>query len=257
MTVSARAKVAETNIMRFVEGDWAYSKEHREVVRVVEARNLWDHVGYRVFLPGREATVRVAPDGLLPVSVSVDGGPARLTYAIAAARVADAVAQDVLLAPLEGNVEPLPHQIYALGRAVADARVRYLLADEVGLGKTIEAGLIMRELKLRGLVRRTLVVAPKGLVTQWVSEMRTHFNEDFRLLVPGEFGAYRRFAGEENLWRRFDQVVCSMDSVKPMDARRGWGKEQVEQYNRERFRRSHRRGLGLGYRRRGASPRRQ
>lgn len=221
--------------MMFVEGDWAYSKEHREVVRVVEARNLWDHVGYRVFLPGREATVRVAPDGLLPVSVSVDGGSARLTYAIAAARVADAVAQDVLLAPLEGNVEPLPHQIYALGRAVAEARVRYLLADEVGLGKTIEAGLIMRELKLRGLVRRTLVVAPKGLVTQWVSEMKTHFNEDFRLLVPGEFGAYRRFAGEENLWRRFDQVVCPMDSVKPMDARRGWGKEQVEQYNRERF----------------------
>ena len=56
MTVSARRKVTETNIMRFVEGDWAYSKEHREVVRVVEARNLWDHVGYRVFLPGREAT---------------------------------------------------------------------------------------------------------------------------------------------------------------------------------------------------------
>ena len=124
----------------------------------------------------------------------------------------------------------------------------YLLADEVGLGKTIEAGLIMRELKLRGLVRRTLVVAPKGLVTQWVSEMRTHFNEDFQLLVPGEFGAYRRFAGEENLWRRFDQVVCSMDSVKPMDARRGWGKEQAQVQPRA-LRRFHRRGLGLGYRR--------
>ncbi|GIW56406.1 MAG: hypothetical protein KatS3mg082_2810 [Nitrospiraceae bacterium] len=62
--------------------------------------------------------------------------------------------------------------------------MRYLLADEVGLGKTIEAGLIMRELKLRGLVRRTLVIAPKGLVTQWVAEMRTHFAEDFRLLIP-------------------------------------------------------------------------
>jgi SNF2-related domain len=53
--------------------------------------------------------------------------------------------------------------------------VRYLLADEVGLGKTIEAGLILRQLKLRGLVRRALVIAPKGLVAQWVSEMRTHF----------------------------------------------------------------------------------
>ena len=217
------------------EGDWAYSREHCEVVRVVEARRLWDHVGYRVFLPSREAVVRIAGDGLVPVSEAADGGPARLVYAIAAARVADAIAQDVLLAPLEGNVEPLPHQILVLGRAVAETRVRYLLADEVGLGKTIEAGLIMRELKLRGLVRRTLVVAPKGLVTQWVAEMRTHFNEDFRLLVPGEFGAYRRFVGEENLWRRFDQVVCSMDSVKPLDGRRGWNKEEVEQYNRERF----------------------
>ena len=51
-------------------------------------------------------------------------------------------------------------------------RIRYLLADEVGLGKTIEAGLIFRELKLRGLVKRVLVVAPKGLVTQWVQEMQ-------------------------------------------------------------------------------------
>lgn len=53
----------------------------------------------------------------------------------------------------------------------------------MGLGKTIEAGLIMRELKLRGLVRRTLVIAPKGLVTQWVAEMSNHFNEDFQLLL--------------------------------------------------------------------------
>jgi superfamily II DNA or RNA helicase len=216
-------------------GDWAYSREHREVVRIVEATRLWDHVAYRVFIPSREAVVRVTGDALAPVAEAADGSPARLTYAVAAARVADAMAQDVLLAPLEGNVEPLPHQILVLGRAVAETRVRYLLADEVGLGKTIEAGLIMRELKLRGLVRRTLVVAPKGLVTQWVAEMRTHFNEEFRLLVPGEFGAYRRFVGEENLWRRFDQVVCPMDSVKPLDGRRGWSKDQVDAYNRERF----------------------
>jgi superfamily II DNA or RNA helicase len=217
------------------EGDWAYSREHREVVRVIEARRLWDHVAYRVFLPSREAVARIRGDGLVPVSEAADGGPSSLVYAVTAARIAEAMAQDVLLAPLEGNVEPLPHQILVLGRAVAERRVRFLLADEVGLGKTIEAGLIMRELKLRGLVRRTLVVAPRGLVTQWVAEMKTHFNEDFRLLVPGEFGAYRRFAGEENLWRRFDQVVCPMDSVKPLDGRRGWGREQVEQHNRERF----------------------
>jgi SNF2 family DNA or RNA helicase len=88
-----------------------------------------------------------------------------------------------LLAPIESSVIPLPHQIRALSRAIANDRVRYLLADEVGLGKTIEAGLIMRELKLRGLVKRTLVIAPKGLVSQWVAEMRAHFNEHFQLVL--------------------------------------------------------------------------
>ena len=51
----------------------------------------------------------------------------------------------------------------------------------VRIGKTIEAGLILRELKIRGLVRRILVVAPAGLVLQWQSEMKSHFHEDFRL----------------------------------------------------------------------------
>jgi SNF2 family DNA or RNA helicase len=63
---------------------------------------------------------------------------------------------------LEGSVIPLPHQLYALQRAMSADRVRYLLADEVGLGKTIEAGLILRELKVRGLAKRILVVAPRG-----------------------------------------------------------------------------------------------
>ena len=73
-------------------------------------------------------------------------------------------------------------------RAISGDRIRYLLADEVGLGKTVEAGLILRELKIRGLVRRTLVVAPAGLVLQWQSEMKSHFNEGFRLILPGGLG---------------------------------------------------------------------
>jgi superfamily II DNA or RNA helicase len=140
-----------------------------------------------------------------------------------------------LLAPIESSVIPLPHQIKALSRAIAGDRIRYLLADEVGLGKTIEAGLILRELKLRGLVKRVLVIAPKGLLTQWVAEMRTHFNEDFRLLIPSDFSAYRRIAKEDNIWQSHPQVVCPMDSVKPLESRRGWSAKQVADYNQERF----------------------
>ena len=158
-----------------------------------------------------------------------------IAYVAAAARVADALTQDVLIAPIESSVIPLPHQIRALSRAISRDRIRYLLADEVGLGKTIEAGLILRELKLRGLVKRALVIAPKGLVTQWVAEMRIHFNEDFRLLIPSDFSAYRRIAKEDNIWRSHTQVVCSMDAVKPLESRRGWSAKQMAEYNRERF----------------------
>ncbi len=93
----------------------------------------------------------------------------------------------------------------------------------------------MCELKLRGRVKRTLVIAPKGLLTQWVAEMQVHFNEDFKLLIPGDFSAYRKIMAESNIWQSYDQVVCPMDSIKPLEGRRGWSKEQVAAYNQERF----------------------
>jgi len=215
------------------QNEWYYSPEHGELCRVIEA--LWGETVCRVWLPGKDTVVRLPDTCLRPVQEASVGTVDGIAYLAAAARVADALTQDVLLAPIESSVIPLPHQIRALSRAISNDRVRYLLADEVGLGKTIEAGLIMRELKLRGLVRRTLVIAPKGLVTQWVAEMRTHFGEEFRLLIPSDFSAYRRIAQEDNLWQSHPQVVCPMDSVKPLDGRRGWSREQVAAYNRERF----------------------
>ncbi|MGH8069881.1 MAG: DEAD/DEAH box helicase [Candidatus Entotheonellia bacterium] len=217
-------------------GDWAWNAEHETICRVIDVQTVWDHTLYRVWLPTQDAVVRVRADRLKPLDAHFSiPNPHHLSYIITGARIADALAQDVLLAPLEAPVIPLPHQIRALQRAISGHRVRYLLADEVGLGKTIEAGLILRQLKLRGLVRRTLVIAPKGLVAQWVSEMHTHFNEEFHSLIPGDFAIYRPFVGEENFWRACDQVVCSMDSVKPIDGRRGWSREQVAEYNRQRF----------------------
>src|SRR5258705_7886486 len=91
---------------------------------------------------------------------------------------------------------------------------------------------------MRGFERRTLVVAPAGLVLQWQSEMKTHFNEDFRLILPGILTAVRQGGAiddDENLWRMHDQVICPLDSVKPVDSRRGWSQEQLARYNRERF----------------------
>ncbi len=232
--------------------NWYYSPEHGELCRVIEAQTLWGETTCRVWLPGRDSVVRIPASRLKSLESAGTGSPDDIAYIAAAARVADALTQDVLLAPIESSVIPLPHQIRALSRAIANDRVRYLLADEVGLGKTIEAGLIMRELKLRGLVKRTLVIAPKGLVSQWVSEMRFHFGETFQLVLPEDIKTLKRIApvtgpgnGEKgnhdpealpaNAWQMFSQVVVPMDSVKPLDKRRGWSAAQVSEHNRERF----------------------
>lgn len=228
--------------------DWQYSTIHNSACKVIEEQTLWGQTVCRVWLPNQDAVVRVPRSALRPLSADlqpeIEAG--RIAYVAAAAKVAEvlegstsATEGHVLLAPMESNVIPLPHQIHALSRAISGDRVRYLLADEVGLGKTIEAGLVMRELKLRGLVRRTLVVSPKGIATQWVAEMQTHFNEQFQLVLGDDIGTLQRLAPgadhRSSAWSMFDQVIVSLDSVKPMDKRRGWTAERVAEYNRSRF----------------------
>ena len=234
------------------ENIWQYSTIHNSACKVIEQQTLWGQTVCRIWLPNQDAVVRVPRSALRPLSADlrpeIEAG--RIAYVAAAAKVAEvlegstsATEGHVLLAPMESNVIPLPHQIHALSRAISGDRVRYLLADEVGLGKTIEAGLIMRELKLRGLVRRILVVAPKGLATQWVAEMQTHFNEQFQLVLGDDINTLQRLAPQfdknadhrSSAWTMFDQVIVSLDSVKPMDKRRGWTAERVAEYNRSRF----------------------
>ena len=79
--------------------------------------------------------MRIPAANLKPLEDTTTGTPAQITYVAAAARVADALTQDVLLTPIESSVIPLPHQIRALSRAISSDRIRYLLADEVGLGR--------------------------------------------------------------------------------------------------------------------------
>lgn len=215
--------------------EWLWSERHGQAVRVEERIGLWGEETLRVWLPAEDAIVRLRASEtreILPEDIAHSG---RLRFTLYAAKLANLANEDVLLAPNDSAVIPLPHQIRALRKAVSQDRIRFLLADEVGLGKTIEAGLIARELKLRGLVQRILVVAPKGLVKQWQAEMKTHFGEDFRHLMPSEFETLRKVVPTENVWKACDQVVTSLDSVKPLDSRRGWSDAELAQYNRDRF----------------------
>ncbi|MBF0181809.1 MAG: DEAD/DEAH box helicase family protein [Magnetococcales bacterium] len=214
---------------------WRFSLVHKLPCLLVEKNAIFGSSICRIWLPDQNAIVRVPADQLVSIEETPGITSNHLTFLVTAARIADTLTHDLLLAPIESSVIPLPHQLHAISRALSGERVRYLLADEVGLGKTVEAGLILRELKLRGLVRRVLVLAPKGLVTQWLAEMRNHFNETFHHLQPGDFEGYRRITGEENPWRVHSQVICSLDSVKPLEKRRGWSRQQVADYNRDRF----------------------
>src|SRR4051812_47782198 len=140
-------------------GDWAWSVSHGEPCRVIEVESLWDAGAVRVWMPSRDAMLRLPDSALRPLDGQLDLAPEHLTFVAAATRIADALASDALIAPLEGSVIPLPHQIHALSRAVSGDRIRYLLADEVGLGKTIEAGRILWGLKVCGGGKRGFFVA--------------------------------------------------------------------------------------------------
>lgn len=213
-------------------GDWAWSQAHQQYVKVIDAAGLWGQQFYRVWLQQQDVVLKVLDTDLYNQPVQTIVTADALCYLATAAKIANVQQEDTLLAPIESNVIPLPHQLKALTKAMSKKQMRYLFADEVGLGKTIEAGLVMRELKLRGLAKRILVCAPKGLVSQWVSEMQTHFNESFQLMLPGEQKPQNE---HDNIWSRYDQVVCPVDSIKPIESRKGWSLKQLNEYNKLRF----------------------
>ena len=111
---------------------------------------------------------------------------------------------------LEGlsGVEQLPHQIETVRKVLRHFRGRVLLADEVGLGKTIEACLLLREYLLRGMVKRVLILVPTPLVSQWHEELQSKFGLEFT--VPPR----TRTAIGRSIWAGHDRVLASMAFAK-------------------------------------------
>ena len=112
------------------------------------------------------------------------------------------------------RVDPLPHQLEAVyDHLLKLPRVRFLLADDAGAGKTIMAGLLIRELQLRGLAERILIVAPSNLAFQWQRELQEKFDETFLVMkgddLRAQFGV--------NQWLRQKKVVTSLDLAKRDD----------------------------------------
>ncbi|MFH9135488.1 DISARM system SNF2-like helicase DrmD [Streptomyces sp. NPDC017524] len=120
-----------------------------------------------------------------------------------------------LQAPFRSGAEIQDYQLAPVVRALSMPRTNLLIADDVGLGKTIEAGLVMQELMLRHRARTMLIVCPAGLTLQWQDEMRDKFGLDFRILNTATLKELRRSRGlHTNPWTHYPRLIVSVDWLK-------------------------------------------
>ncbi len=120
-----------------------------------------------------------------------------------------------LQAPFRSGISIEDYQLDALVRAIDMARVNLLIADDVGLGKTIEAGLVVQELLVRHRARTVLVVCPASLQAKWQTEMQEKFGLEFRIVDTDYVKQLRRSRGiQANPWTSFPRLITSMDWAK-------------------------------------------
>lgn len=129
----------------------------------------------------------------------------------AALRLDDERRNDALGALLASRVMVKPHQVGVVQRVLSSRRPRFVLADEVGLGKTIEAGMVFSALRLSGLARRVLVVAPSHLTVQWLVELFHKFNQLFTLMDSERYEQSLDEQPTVSPWARFGHVITSLE----------------------------------------------
>ena len=169
--------------------------------------------------PDHVLALRSAEDRLKIVAatptVPFDGDAAEYRLVAEATRIAMAGQYDPMIAVTTSDMDPLPHQIDAVyGHLLPRVPLRFLLADDPGAGKTIMAGLYIKELMLRGDLARCLVVAPGGLVEQWQSELHDKFGLRFSILTRDLIMA--TLPGENPFWEN-PYMIARMDQLSRSD----------------------------------------
>ena len=155
------------------------------------------------------------------VTIKSSGGMATLTgdarhfrLAAEAHRIRLAYQYDPHFAVSVSQIDPLPHQLDAVyNRLLTQPSIRYLIADDPGAGKTIMGGLLIKELKFRGLAEHILIVTPANLTDQWRREMHDKFGETFQVINRATVDA----AYGRNVWEETAQAICSIDFVARND----------------------------------------
>jgi SNF2 family DNA or RNA helicase len=171
---------------------------------------------------GLSAAGQVMTEQGLPVSLDPEdrlvisdrqphlAGEPEFELALRAARLATHAGFDRLIClPLVRDMELLEHQIRTAKTVLRRCRGRAMLCDEVGLGKTVEAGLILDELVLRGLTRSVLVLVPPSLIEQWQGEMRRKFSLEF---ITNDDPTFRERGNAA--WGEFDRIIASIHTAK-------------------------------------------
>ena len=186
------------------------------------------YLGYHVMFSSGleylgESAIELLPPGPEEALLSGEFGSAELYgLRIQALYLQHAYRYDTLAGLSNARIEPTFHQIMVALQVLSKSRPRMILADEVGLGKTIEAGLVLKELRARQVVDRVLIVVPASLQWQWQQELRSKFNEDFEVLDGGAIKSLARRGG--NPWYRCANVICSLSLAR----REGHAEQIVE-----------------------------
>lgn len=180
-------------------------ESHGNHLRLIGATKSGRHVD-QVLLVSELTKIRV-----IEIGVDFDTESWKAFLALETIRYRFASLYDPLLAMNTSKVDPLPHQIEAVyGYILKLPRIRFLIADDPGAGKTIMAGLIIKELKLRRVAKRFLLVVPGHLRDQWLRELKDRFEESFIFVDRNYMDAHYA----ENVWEKENQIVTSIDFAK-------------------------------------------
>src|SRR5690242_10046094 len=189
-------------LVTVVDVEW-----HGDTAITLTYRDVAGRLGNEILYRDREPSLEIATVGL-PWSFDGDGVLLRLVSE--AYRIHLAHLFDPLLAVHTSNVEPLPHQITAVyGEMLPRQPLRFLLADDPGAGKTIMAGLLIKELLLRGDLRRCLICCPGSLVDQWQDELDRRFGLPFDIITRETVESAR----SGNPFAERDRIIVRLDHL--------------------------------------------
>jgi len=188
---------------RFQVGDWvrgaAGDSAPFEILRVEEQNGLCFYHGSGIILPESELSPRLSYDSPKVRLAAGQADPvAWFDLRCRTLHLQHRVRQSPVRGFLGGRVEPIAHQFYIAHEVAARQAPRVLLADETGLGKTIEACLILHRLLLSGRVARVLILVPESLVHQWFVELLRRFNLSFKIFDEARCQSIENHAAHEN-----------------------------------------------------------